>query len=73
MKEIYRFAACAALCVACACLAACAGEPQSITRKPSTIYIYEPKIPPGMAGPGGFDLSPDGKVTIKGSAPSSAQ
>lgn len=68
MKAPYRAAACAALCFTCAALAACVDQLPPMTGRPGAIYIHEPKIPPGLAGPGAFTLSPDGKVTINGNA-----
>ncbi|MGY6259229.1 hypothetical protein [Paraburkholderia xenovorans] len=61
MKKICRFAAGVALCAA---LTACADQPPQLTSKPGTIHVYEPKTPPGLAGPGEFSLSADGKITV---------
>lgn len=64
MKNICRFAVGLTLCTACAALTACADQPPPLTGKPGTIHVYEPKTPPGFAGPGEFNLSPDGKITV---------
>lgn len=54
-------------------LAACAqiSPPQTPTQqnmKPGAIYIHEPTKPPGLAGPGEFTLTPDGKIHVIGAA-----
>ncbi|RQQ79030.1 hypothetical protein DF134_35040 [Burkholderia stagnalis] len=66
MIRNFRRTAGAVAFVACASLTACADQAPVAARKPAVIYVHPPKAPEGLAGVGGFRLTPDGKVAVNG-------
>ncbi|MCX4152341.1 MULTISPECIES: hypothetical protein [Paraburkholderia] len=63
LATAYRTAAIAAIIGLCACAQTQVPQTQR-NMKPGAIYIFEPKKPTGLAGPGEFTLTPDGKIHV---------
>ncbi len=72
MIRNFRRRAVAVAYVGCAGLAACTDQAPTAARQPAVIYVHPPKAPQGLAGVGGFSLTPDGKVAVNGSNPDTA-
>jgi|LakMenE01Jun11ns_1017448.scaffolds.fasta_scaffold9935333_2 hypothetical protein len=64
MNFSLRSFAFATVALSMACIGACTPLQPPPVKRPSTITVYPPKLPPGYAGPGEFTLSDDGEIRL---------